>query len=82
MDILSQTTQIVEYIAVILTALLALDNAVDSIAKMFGDKEIDTICGKAAIALNAALNKVKPSQGGPNEPVNNSSGSSMGSPKS
>lgn len=61
--LINQITIIAEYVAAGIVALLALDNAVDSIAKMFGNKEIDTLCGKFALFLNGILvklNAIKP----------------------
>ena len=60
MDIVNQITQVTEYAAAVIVALLALDNAVDAIAKMFGNKEIDTICGKFSLWLNNLYAKIKP----------------------
>lgn len=54
-----QITAIVEYICAIIVALLALDNAVDALAKFFGNKEIDTLCGKFALYLNNLMIKLK-----------------------
>ena len=49
---LQMITTIVQGVCLVLTGLLALDNAVDAIAKAFGNKKVDTICG--VIGYNSA----------------------------
>ena len=63
--ILAKITIIVQYILGGLVALLALDNAVDAIAKSFGNNKIDTLCGIIAIKLNTWINKLKGVQQAP-----------------
>ena len=59
-QVFQQVTAIMVALAAIIAGLLALDNAVDMIAKMLGNKEIDTLCGRLAVFLNNLYNKVKP----------------------
>lgn len=59
LDHMGQITTIVQYVLAGLVGLLALDNAVDAIAKIFGNKKIDTLCGIIAIKIGAWINKLK-----------------------
>lgn len=59
MEILNQVTTYVQYALAIVVALLALDNAIDAVAKTFGNKKIDTLCGIIALKLNAWIDKLK-----------------------
>ena len=50
---------ILQYVGIGLTALLTLDNALDAIAKAFGNKKWDTIFGQWAVALNQVITTTK-----------------------
>lgn len=50
----------IKYASLFLTAALTLDNAIDAVAKAFGNKEWDTACGLIAIKLRSLLVKVDP----------------------
>ena len=65
---LQMITTIVQGVCLVLTGLLALDNAVDAIAKAFGNKKVDTICGVIALKINEWLSKLNPAATTPPAP--------------
>ncbi len=50
---------VLQWVGIICTALLAIDNALDIVAKAFGNKKWDTLLGQWAVNLNTAITATK-----------------------